>query len=68
MKHGPIALIDEAMPVLAIVTKDALYDKMISQVQQAKAQRNKRREPHAKNAKLRNFLSLALLALSLIHI
>lgn len=37
MKHGPIALIDEAMPVLAIVTKDALYDKMISQIQQAKA-------------------------------
>ena len=37
MKHGPIALIDEAMPVLAIVTKDALYEKMISQVQQAKA-------------------------------
>ncbi len=37
MKHGPIALIDESMPVLAIVTQDALYDKMISQVQQAKA-------------------------------
>ena len=37
MKHGPIALIDESMPVLAIVTRDALYDKMISQVQQAKA-------------------------------
>ncbi len=37
MKHGPIALIDETMPVLALVTKDALYDKMISQVQQAKA-------------------------------
>lgn len=37
MKHGPIALIDEEMPVLAIVTKDALYEKMISQVQQAKA-------------------------------
>ncbi len=37
MKHGPIALIDESMPVLAIVTKDALYDKMISQVQQARA-------------------------------
>lgn len=37
MKHGPIALIDESMPVLAIVTKDHLYDKMISQVQQAKA-------------------------------
>ncbi len=37
MKHGPIALIDESMPVLAIVTQDALYDKMISQIQQAKA-------------------------------
>jgi glutamine---fructose-6-phosphate transaminase (isomerizing) len=37
MKHGPIALIDEVMPVVAIVTKDTLYDKMISQVQQAKA-------------------------------
>jgi glucosamine--fructose-6-phosphate aminotransferase (isomerizing) len=37
MKHGPIALIDEVMPVVAIVTKDDLYDKMVSQVQQAKA-------------------------------
>ena len=37
MKHGPIALIDDVMPVVAIVTKDALYEKMISQVQQAKA-------------------------------
>ena len=37
MKHGPIALIDEEMPVLAVVTKDHLYEKMISQVQQAKA-------------------------------
>jgi glucosamine--fructose-6-phosphate aminotransferase (isomerizing) len=37
MKHGPIALIDETMPVVAIVTKDALYEKMVSQVQQAKA-------------------------------
>ncbi len=37
MKHGPIALIDETMPVMAIVLKNALYDKMISQVEQAKA-------------------------------
>ncbi len=37
MKHGPIALIDENMPVLAIVTKDELYEKMISQVRQARA-------------------------------
>ncbi|MBE2221526.1 MAG: glutamine--fructose-6-phosphate transaminase (isomerizing) [Anaerolineae bacterium] len=37
MKHGPIALIDETMPVVAIATQDALYDKMISQIQQAKA-------------------------------
>ncbi len=37
MKHGPIALIDETMPVIAIATKDHLYEKMISQIQQAKA-------------------------------
>jgi glutamine---fructose-6-phosphate transaminase (isomerizing) len=37
MKHGPIALIDESMPVLALVTRDSLYEKMVSQVQQAKA-------------------------------
>ncbi len=37
MKHGPIALIDENMPVVAIATKDAVYDKMISQIEQAKA-------------------------------
>ncbi len=37
MKHGPIALIDESMPVVAITTKDSLYEKMVSQIQQAKA-------------------------------
>ncbi len=37
MKHGPIALIDEAMPVVAIATRDAVYDKMISQVEQVRA-------------------------------
>ena len=37
MKHGPIALIDETMPVVAIATQDSLYEKMISQIQQAKA-------------------------------
>ncbi len=37
MKHGPIALIDEEMPVVAIVTKDHVYDKMVSQVEQVKA-------------------------------
>jgi glucosamine--fructose-6-phosphate aminotransferase (isomerizing) len=37
MKHGPIALIDEHMPVLAITLRDAVYEKMISQVEQAKS-------------------------------
>lgn len=37
MKHGPIALIDEEMPVVAIVTRDHVYDKMLSQVEQVKA-------------------------------
>ncbi|MGD8585657.1 MAG: SIS domain-containing protein, partial [Chloroflexota bacterium] len=37
MKHGPIALIDEKMPVVAIATGGPLYEKMISQIEQAKA-------------------------------
>ena len=37
MKHGPIALIDKDMPVLALATRDNVYAKMISQVEQAKA-------------------------------
>ena len=41
MKHGPIALIDERMPVVAIATRDSLYEKMVSQIQQAKARGGK---------------------------
>ncbi|MBN1977851.1 MAG: glutamine--fructose-6-phosphate transaminase (isomerizing) [Anaerolineae bacterium] len=37
MKHGPIALIDEVMPVVAIAVRDHVYDKMISQIEQVKA-------------------------------
>ena len=37
MKHGPIALLDEDMPVIAVVPQDPWYDKMISQVEQAKS-------------------------------
>ncbi len=37
MKHGPIALIDEAMPVVAVAARDHVYDKMISQIEQVKA-------------------------------
>ena len=37
MKHGPIALIDEAMPVVTIAVHDHVYDKMVSQVEQVKA-------------------------------
>lgn len=37
MKHGPIALVDRDMPVLAIAPDDPWYEKMISQIEQAKA-------------------------------
>lgn len=37
MKHGPIALVDRDMPVVAIAPKDPWYDKMISQIEQAMA-------------------------------
>ncbi len=37
MKHGPIALIDESMPVVCLAPRDPWREKMISQIQQAKA-------------------------------
>jgi len=37
MKHGPIALIDENMPVVFIATRDGSYDKIISNIQEVKA-------------------------------
>ncbi len=37
MKHGPIALVDENMPVVAIATRDHVYEKMVSQIEQVKA-------------------------------
>jgi glutamine---fructose-6-phosphate transaminase (isomerizing) len=37
MKHGPIALIDERMPTVAIAVRDGVYEKMVSQVEQVKA-------------------------------
>jgi glucosamine--fructose-6-phosphate aminotransferase (isomerizing) len=37
MKHGPIALIDENMPVVTIATQDHVYPQMISQVEQVRA-------------------------------
>ncbi|HBF41753.1 MAG TPA: glutamine--fructose-6-phosphate aminotransferase, partial [Anaerolineaceae bacterium] len=37
MKHGPIALVDADMPVLALAPQDPWYEKMISQIEQAKA-------------------------------
>ena len=37
MKHGPIALIDEAMPVVAIAPQDRVFEKMLGNIQEAKA-------------------------------
>jgi glucosamine--fructose-6-phosphate aminotransferase (isomerizing) len=37
MKHGPIALIDERMPVVAIAPADHVYEKMLGNIQEAKA-------------------------------
>ena len=41
MKHGPIALIDENMPVVVIAPKDALFDKIISNIREIKARGGK---------------------------
>ncbi len=39
MKHGPIALIDEKMPVIVLATKDKSYDKIVSNIQEVKARK-----------------------------
>ncbi len=39
MKHGPIALIDEEMPVVVIATKKGTYDKVVSNIQEVKARK-----------------------------
>ncbi|MBL4752143.1 MAG: glutamine--fructose-6-phosphate transaminase (isomerizing) [Flavobacteriales bacterium] len=41
MKHGPIALIDEEMPVIVIATKKGSYDKVVSNIQEVKARKGK---------------------------
>ena len=41
MKHGPIALIDEKMPVLCVAPKDKFHEKMFSNIQEVKARKGK---------------------------
>ena len=41
MKHGPIALIDENMPVVFIATKDSTYEKIISNIEEVRARKGK---------------------------
>jgi glucosamine--fructose-6-phosphate aminotransferase (isomerizing) len=41
MKHGPIALIDKNMPVVVIVPKDGIYEKVMSNIQEVRARRGR---------------------------
>jgi len=41
MKHGPIALVDEALPVVFVATKDSYHEKIISNIQEIKARKGK---------------------------
>jgi glucosamine--fructose-6-phosphate aminotransferase (isomerizing) len=41
MKHGPIALVDENLPVLFVATKDAYHEKVISNMQEINARKGK---------------------------
>ena len=41
MKHGPIALIDSDMPVVVIATHNAMYEKVLSNIQEVKARQGK---------------------------
>ncbi len=41
MKHGPIALIDEMMPVICVAPQDGVYQKIVSNIQEVKARRGR---------------------------
>lgn len=41
MKHGPIALVDEHLPVVIVATKDSYYEKVVSNIQEIKARKGK---------------------------
>ena len=41
MKHGPIALVDENLPVVFVATKDKYYEKIVSNIQEIKARKGK---------------------------
>jgi glucosamine--fructose-6-phosphate aminotransferase (isomerizing) len=41
MKHGPIALIDNNMPVVFIATKDSVYEKVVSNIQEVRARKGR---------------------------
>jgi len=41
MKHGPIALVDESLPVVFVATKDAHHHKVVSNIQEIKARKGK---------------------------
>lgn len=41
MKHGPIALVDETLPVVFVATRDAYYEKILSNIQEVKARKGK---------------------------
>ncbi len=41
MKHGPIALIDENMPVVCVAPKDRVYEKMLSNIEEVRARKGK---------------------------
>ncbi|GEP92781.1 glucosamine--fructose-6-phosphate aminotransferase (isomerizing) [Chitinophaga terrae (ex Kim and Jung 2007)] len=41
MKHGPIALVDENLPVVIVATKDSYYEKVVSNIQEIKARKGK---------------------------
>ena len=41
MKHGPIALVDDQLPVVFVATRDAWHEKIVSNIQEIKARKGK---------------------------
>jgi glutamine---fructose-6-phosphate transaminase (isomerizing) len=67
MKHGPIALIDQEMPVVFIATKDSSYEKVVSNIQEVKARKGRVISIVTKGDKLVNKMSEFTIEVPAVH-
>jgi glucosamine--fructose-6-phosphate aminotransferase (isomerizing) len=67
MKHGPIALIDQEMPVVFIATQDSSYEKIVSNIQEVKARKGRVISIVSKGDKLVHKMSEFTIEVPIVH-